>query len=299
MAVVSELADHVVRLGPGEGSHVAPRPPVLPPAGKPRLVLPPAGKPRPVLPPAGKRWPGGAPVLEAHGLAIAQPPGGSPLLSDVDLTISAGEGVAVLGPSGSGKSTLLRVLAGLHPAGQGQAAAAGRPLPWPVTERGPAALRALALVGQNPLDVLNPARTVGAALARPLRTLRGLPRRTARAEALRLLATVGLPEDLAHRYPAALSGGQRQRVALARALAGGPAVLLADEITAALDDRTAAQVLDLIDALRHRTGLAVLAATHDPAVAARADRVLRIEAGRLHPHPRSHDDDRRPSLDVL
>ncbi|MEV1002469.1 ATP-binding cassette domain-containing protein [Nonomuraea sp. NPDC050202] len=279
MAVVSELADHVVRLGPGEGSHVAPRPPVLPPAGK--------------------RRPGGAPVLEAHGLTIAQPPGGAPLLSDVDLTISAGEGVAVLGPSGSGKSTLLRVLAGLHPAGQGQAAAAGRPLPWPVTERGPAALRALALVGQNPLDVLNPARTVGAALARPLRTLRGLPRRTARAEVLRLLATVGLPEDLAHRYPAALSGGQRQRVALARALAGGPAVLLADEITAALDDRTAAQVLDLIDALRHRTGLAVLAATHDPAVAARADRVLRIEAGRLHPHPRSHDDDRRPSLDVL
>ncbi|GAA2891888.1 ABC transporter ATP-binding protein [Nonomuraea rubra] len=272
--LVRELADHVVRLGPGEGTDPAPR-----------TAIPPT-----VI--------AGEPVLEVRGMTISQPPGGTPMLSDVHLAIRAGEAVALLGPSGSGKSTLLRALAGLHPAEQGQATVAGRPLPWPVIERSPAAVRTLALVGQNPLDVLNPARTVGAALARPLRTLRGLPRRTARAGALRLLATVGLPEDLAHRYPAALSGGQRQRVALARALAGEPAVLLADEITAALDTRTAAQVLDLIDTLRHETGLAVLAVTHDPAVAARADRVLRTEDGRLHPHSRSPDDDRRPALDA-
>ncbi|MGR6919603.1 ABC transporter ATP-binding protein [[Actinomadura] parvosata] len=293
--VVRELADHVVRLGPEERDDAVPRTPILPPGGKPA----PGGGRVPgggaVL--GGGTVPGGGAVLEAHGLAIAQPPGGAPLLSDADLTIAAGEGVAVLGPSGSGKSTLLRVLAGLHPAERGRATVAGRALPWPVTERSPAALRALALVGQNPLDVLNPARTVGAALARPLRTLRGLPRRAARAHVPHLLAVVGLPQELAHRYPAALSGGQRQRVALARALAGNPAVLLADEITAALDARTAAQVLDLIDTLRHDTGLAVLAVTHDPAVAARADRVLRIEGGRLRPHPCSHD--RRPSLDVL
>ncbi|MEV0829962.1 ABC transporter ATP-binding protein [Nonomuraea rubra] len=274
LGVVRELADHVVRLGPGEGTDPAPRAAI-----RPTVIA-------------------GEPVLEVRGMTIAQPPGGTPLLSDVHLAIRAGEAVALLGPSGSGKSTLLRALAGLHPAEQGQATVAGRPLPWPVTERSPAAVRTLALVGQNPLDVLNPARTVGAALARPLRTLRGLPRRTARAGALRLLATVGLPEDLAHRCPAALSGGQRQRVALARALAGEPAVLLADEITAALDTRTAAQVLDLIDTLRHETGLAVLAVTHDPAVAARADRVLRTEDGRLHPHSCSPDDDRRPALDA-
>ncbi|GAA4913175.1 peptide/nickel transport system ATP-binding protein [Nonomuraea thailandensis] len=275
MGVVRELADHVVRLGPGGGPGPAPTTPI-----RSRVMR-------------------GGPVLETRGTTVAQPPGGAPLLSDVHLTIRAGEAVALLGPSGSGKSTLLRALAGLHPAEAGQATVAGQPLPWPVSERSPAALRALALAGQNPLDVLNPARTVGAALTRPLRTLRGLSRRAARARALHLLATVGLPEELAHRYPGALSGGQRQRVALARALAGEPAVLLADEITAALDTRTAAQVLDLIDALRRESGLAVLAVTHDPAVAARADRVLRVEGGRLHPRPCSHDDHRRPSLDAL
>ncbi|MEV4172740.1 ATP-binding cassette domain-containing protein [Nonomuraea sp. NPDC049709] len=280
MGVVSELADHVVRLDPDVRNDVAPRTPVR-------------------LEKTRKPGAGGEPVLEVRGVTIAQPPGGLPLLSDVDLAISSGETVAVLGPSGSGKSTLLRVLAGLHPAEHGRATVAGERLPWVVTERSPAAVRALALVGQNPLDVLNPARTVGAALARPLRTLRGLSRRVARAEALQLLATVGLPVELAYRYPAALSGGQRQRVALARALAGGPAVLLADEITAALDARTAGLVLDLIDTLRHDTGLAVLAVTHDPAVAARADRVLQVEGGRLHPDPCSHHDDRRPSLDAL
>lgn len=282
MGVVSELADHVVRLdtGPGRDTNdVASRTPLPPRA-------------------AGKPGASGRPVLQVHDVTIAQPPGGASLLSDVDLAISAGESVAVLGPSGSGKSTLLRMLAGLHPAEQGHAAVLGEPLPWPVTERSPAALRALALVGQNPLDALNPARTIGTAVVRPLRTLRGLPRRVARQEALRLLATVGLPAELSYRYPAALSGGQRQRVALARALAGGPAVLLADEITAALDARTASLVLDLIDTLRRDTGLAVLAATHDPAVAARADRVLRVEGGRLH-HSPSHHDDRRSSVDVL
>ncbi|TMR89677.1 ABC transporter ATP-binding protein [Nonomuraea basaltis] len=282
MRVVSELADHVVRLDPGqsrERNDIASRIPARPEA-------------------AGKPGRGGGPVLQAHGVTIAQPPGEAPLLTGVNLAIPAGEAVAVLGPSGSGKSTLLRVLAGLHPAEHGHATVLGEPLPWPVTERSPAALRALALVGQNPLDTLNPARTIGAALARPLRTLRGLSRRAARVETLQLLATAGLPAELAYRYPAALSGGQRQRVALARALAGGPAVLLADEITAALDARTAGLVLDLIDMLRRDTGLAVMAVTHDPAVAARADRVLRVEGGRLQPLL-SHHDERRPSLDVL
>ncbi|RVX41389.1 peptide/nickel transport system ATP-binding protein [Nonomuraea polychroma] len=277
MGVVAELADHVVRLGP-----------VPSPDGRQAVAAD-----RDVT-----RRPAGGPVLEVRRLAVAQPPGGAPLLSEVDLAVSEGESVAVLGPSGCGKTTLLRVLAGLHPAEHGHGTLLGQPLPWTVTERTPTAIRALALVGQNPLDTLNPARTVGAALARPLRTLRGLPRKAARAEALRLLDTVGLTPEHAHRYPAALSGGQRQRVALARALAGNPAVLLADEITAALDARTAGLVLDLIDTLRRDTGLAVVAVTHDPAVASRADRVLRVEGGRLHPSLSDHLD-RRRSLDVL
>lgn len=273
MGVVTELADHVIRLGAG------------------RAGARPAVRDR-------RQVAGNSPVtLQVHGLTLAQPPGGAPLLSDAGLTVTAGQSVAVLGASGSGKSTLLRALAGLHPAEHGHVTVLGEPLPRAVADRNPAALRALALLGQNPVDALNPARTVGAALLRPLRTLRGLSRQAARAEALRLLAAVGLPVDLARRYPAALSGGQRQRAALARALAGGPAVLLADELTAALDDRTAGLVLDLIDTLRRDTGLAVLTATHDPLVAARADRVLRIEEGRLR-HSLAHHDDRRPPVDA-
>ncbi|MDP4511312.1 ABC transporter ATP-binding protein [Nonomuraea turcica] len=286
LGVVAELADHVVRLGPANDPQA------------PEDAAPSPDRRRTVAADPDVTRTAGRPVLKVHGLALAQPPGGAPLLSEVDLAVSAGESVAVLGPSGCGKTTLLRVLAGLHPAERGHGTVLGEPLPWAVTDRTPTALRALALVGQNPLDTLNPARTVGAALARPLRTLRGLPRKEARAEALRLLDTVGLAPEHAHRYPAALSGGQRQRVALARALAGNPAVLLADEITAALDARTAGLVLDLIDTLRRDTGLAVVAVTHDPAVAARADRVLRVEGGRLTPSLSDHHD-RRRSVDVL
>ncbi|MGN9783269.1 ABC transporter ATP-binding protein [Nonomuraea sp. ZG12] len=310
MGVVTELADHVVRL-PDQ----AVRPAGVVRSDEQVVRLPGHGGDdgRARMPGGPERDGVGVPgrvVLEVGGLEVAQPPGGAPLLSGVDLTLSAGEAVAVLGPSGCGKSTLLRVLAGLHPAERGHATVLGEPLPWAVAERSPAALRALALVGQNPLDALNPARTVGAALLRPSRALHGLTRREARTRAFGLLAAVDLPAELARRYPAALSGGQRQRVALARALAAGPAVLLADEITAALDARTAGLVLDLIDALRRDTGLAVLSVTHDPAVAARADRVLRIEDGRSHhvpahdgahipAHDGAHHDDRRPSLDAL
>ncbi|WP_346101972.1 ABC transporter ATP-binding protein [Nonomuraea maheshkhaliensis] len=273
MGVVSEIADHVVRLGAQRGQ--------ARPAVRDRRHV------------AGNS----TVTLRVRGLTLAQQPGGAQLLSDAGLTVTAGESVAGLGVSGSGKSTLLRALAGLHPAEHGHATALGEPLSWAVADRDAAALRSLALVGQNPMDALNPARTVGAALLRPLRTLRGLSRQESRAEAFRLLAAVGLPRELARRHPAALSGGQRQRAALARALAGGPAVLLADEITAALDDRTADLVLDLIDTLRRETGLAVLTATHDPLVAARADRVLRIEEGRLR-HSHAHHDDRRPPVDA-
>ncbi|WP_309248091.1 ATP-binding cassette domain-containing protein [Rothia santali] len=99
----------------------------------------------------------------------------------------------------------------------------------------------------------------------------------ARARAAALTAEVGLPPEVLDRVPARLSGGQRQRVALARALACEPSVLLADEATSALDAATARLVLDRLDALRRRRGLAVLLTTHDPEVAARADVVLEID----------------------
>lgn len=255
--LVEDLADDVTEIGA-----VAP-PPV------------PATAPRPAGTPA---------VLTVRGLVLDHPAGGPPLLA-ADLTVHAGELVALLGPSGSGKSTLLRALAGLHPPAAGtmvlSAAGATGPLPHLASERGHAQLRRVQLVGQNPRDELNPAHRAVTAVARPLRTLAGLGRAPARARALRLLADLGVDAEHAERRPGRLSGGQRQRVAVARAVAPGAAVLLADEITSALDAATATRLLDVLDRLR-ADGLAVLLSTHDPGVAARADRVLRLSAGALH-----------------
>jgi peptide/nickel transport system ATP-binding protein len=271
-ALVAHLADRVVRMG-GAGADG-----VRPPSARPdrwRAASAPPG-------PAEAQDP--RPVLVTTGVTLAQPAGGAVLLRVVALDVRPGELVAVLGPSGAGKSTLLRALAGLHlpEAGSGRLVVAGVPEPWPVRRRSRPA--ALALVGQDPRAELNPARRAGDAVLRPLHTLRGLRGRAARAEALGLLAAVGLPADVLRRRPGRLSGGQRQRLALARALAGRPAVLLLDEVTAALDAATAHRVLDLVDELRRRPGgPGVLAVTHSPAVADRADRVVRVAGTALVP----------------
>ncbi|SEG86417.1 peptide/nickel transport system ATP-binding protein [Thermomonospora echinospora] len=215
----------------------------------------------------------GEPVLRVRGLRLAQ--GGETLLADAGLSLRPGELVAVLGPSGAGKSTLLRALAGLHPPEAGELWLHGLPLAWPLGERPREALRDAQLVGQDPAGALNPAHRVGTALARPPQVLGGLSREQAHARVPGLLRRVGLDPALAARLPGELSGGQRQRVALARALAVGPTVLLADEITSALDDTAAAGLLRLLEELRG-DGLAVLMVTHDRRVAACADRVLHL-----------------------
>ncbi|MCI2419791.1 ATP-binding cassette domain-containing protein [Saccharopolyspora sp. K220] len=213
-------------------------------------------------------------VFSASGLTIAQPPGTAPLVQDSTLELRRNELVAVLGPSGCGKSTLLRTLAGLHAADEGELRWRGNIFPHRVEDRTRPQLRAVQLVSQDPATTLNPAHRVGTAVARAARVLRGLPPSAARKRTDDLLRLVGLG-GAAQRFPRELSGGQRQRVSLARALAAEPEVLLADEITSALDAATAHDVLDLLDRLR-TDGLAVLLVTHDRSIADRADRTLRL-----------------------
>ncbi|WP_017589668.1 ABC transporter ATP-binding protein [Nocardiopsis ganjiahuensis] len=230
----------------------------------------------------------GTPVLEMRGVTL-RTPGGDEVLGAADLSVHAGEAVAVLGPSGSGKSTLLRSLAGLHPPVKGSLSLEGRPLPARHTDRPRELLRAVQLVGQDPAGALNPAHRVGAALARPAMVLRGLDRARARALVPELLEQVGLAADVAQAFPPRLSGGQRQRVAIARALAARPRLLLADEVTSSLDAANADSLLDLLETLRRGRGLAVVMVTHDSSVADRMDRVLTLDPERrtLEPRPRA------------
>ncbi|MGW5311586.1 ABC transporter ATP-binding protein/permease [Nocardia thailandica] len=196
-------------------------------------------------------------VLRARGIGVSV--GGRVLVDGLDLTLSPGESVALVGPSGAGKTTLARTLAGLRPPSDGTIAWAGsagdRPAPADVQ-----------LVHQDPRGALNPRRTVGRALARPVRRRGRVPRAALEARVAELLATVDLAPELAGRYPHELSGGQRQRVALARALAADPRVLICDETTSALDPGTAAVVLRALDRFRAERGTALLIISHDSAV---------------------------------
>lgn len=214
-------------------------------------------------------------VLRAEGVSAAH--GRGAVLAEVSLRIGAGECVALVGPSGSGKSTFARCVAGLHPLSAGAIAVDG------VTARRTRAEKAaVQLVAQDSAGALNPRESVADALARPLRLVRRLRGPAVAAETAALLDRVHLPTALAERRPSALSGGERQRVNLARALAAGPALLLCDEITSALDPEIGAAVVELVDQLRRESGLAVLTVTHDLAVVARcADRVAVLDGGRI------------------
>ncbi len=199
------------------------------------------------------------------------------LLDDITLRVSYGESVAVTGASGSGKSTLLMCLLGLTTPHTGTVRIAGRDI---VPMRGRALARhRRAHVGMvfqfgELLAELTPSENVALA-----GLLAGLPRREAYARAGRLLAELGVPADgspTAH-----LSGGERQRTAVARALVNEPALLLADEPTGALDSVNREAVADLLFSLPKQRRCALLVVTHDASVAARADRTLLLEAGRL------------------
>ena len=201
-------------------------------------------------------------------------------LSDVSLEVYPGNFIAITGPSGSGKSTLLNLLGLLDRADAGTYRLDGRDVATADDDELTLVRnRKLGFVFQNSpmLPRLNAEQNVAVPLL-----YRGVRPREASREARRLLARLGLAA-VANHQPAELSGGQLQRVALARALIGQPKLILADEPTAALDVRTAAEIMALLLELNREAGAALVLITHDPALAAQADRHFTLEAGRLSP----------------
>jgi putative ABC transport system ATP-binding protein len=198
------------------------------------------------------------------------------ILDGVTLDVPAGQFVAVTGPSGSGKSTLLGLLAGLDRPSAGWIEVDGVELSA-LDEDAVARLR-LARIGYVFQSFhLIPTLTALENVAIPLE-LAGAPDADGRARAL--LDDVGLRSRAAH-YPAELSGGEQQRVALARAVANRPRLLLADEPTGNLDSATGSQIVDLLVDLHRRHGTTLILVTHDPALAAHADRIVELRDGRV------------------
>ncbi len=227
------------------------------------------------------------PVLEVRGLTKTYQDGENTLtvLDHVDLQVMPAETCAITGPSGSGKTTLLGLCAGLDEATSGTVCLDGHSLEN-LTQNARAALRgkSIGFVFQNfqliPTltaleNVLIPLELQGQTLGRP----------TAQA----LLERVGLGKRLAH-YPHQLSGGEQQRVALARAFVRPPKILFADEPTGNLDSETSAILVDILFELNRENGTALILVTHDPWLAARADRIVRMQSGRILPEHRGPQD---------
>lgn len=210
------------------------------------------------------------------GLTLPSQTGDVEILKNIDLHVSSGEQIAIVGPSGSGKSSLLMVLGGLEPATSGSVDVLGQDL-RAADEDTLARLRRgrVGVIFQS--FQLIPTMTALENVAIPLE-IASLPDPFERAEAA--LTDVGLAHRATH-YPAQLSGGEQQRVALARALVPGPELLLADEPTGNLDGASGEQVTDLIFELAEKQGATLVMVTHSEALADRCQRQIRLSDGRI------------------
>ena len=239
----------------------------------PTEAQPRSAPPIPAESPAG----GGAPVLEIEGLRAyyrAKDRGFSGLagkhrqgfvkaVDGVGLVADSNATLGVVGESGCGKTTLAKCIAGLVPPTGGKLAFAGTDAARIVEDRPATSLRELQMIFQNPDSTLNPKRTAGEAIARPLQLFGTVAQADIRNEVVRLLEAVKLGEEYYDRLPRQLSGGEKQRVALARAFAGRPALVLCDEPLSALDVSVQAAIMNLLREFQRQYGTAILFISHD------------------------------------
>lgn len=226
------------------------------------------------------------PTLDVRGLRVTLPGTARPVLDGVDLTVGAGETVALVGESGSGKSMTSRSALRLLPPGgvaEGEVRVAGED----VLTMDAARLRqvragTVAMVFQDPRAAVNPLRRIGDFLTEGVTLAGTMSPAQAAVRAAELLGAVGLDESVLRKYPGQVSGGMLQRVVIAAALMGDPVLLMADEPTTALDVTSQAEVIAVLATLRERFGTGLLFVTHDLDLAAAiSDRVYVMYAGRI------------------
>jgi peptide/nickel transport system ATP-binding protein len=218
------------------------------------------------------------PILQIKDLGVFY--GHKQVVFDVTFDVGKSEVVALVGESGSGKTTISRCVGGLHKEWTGEIGFEGNQLGHGSRKRSAVDRKRIQYIFQNPYLSLNPRLTIEQIVKRPMELFGIASGKAATERVVDLLDQVALGPAVLKYQANRLSGGERQRVAIARALMNQPAVLLADEPTGNLDEKTGAGILDLI-AEQHRQGLTIVMVTHDATIARRANRIIRLHDGRV------------------